>query len=382
MKLLNILGAVVVVHIAVLILAVAIPGCRTTSGASNSSVVAVDPTLMSPSTASSSPISSVPDLSDSDLNPPLADASSPTFDPNAPARSAASSSGRYSPTRPNSPVGSALTPAFLPESAPPVTPVTTYTVKGGDNLWTLAKKNNVSVRELASANDLAADSGLRVGQVLVIPGAVRPASPTAAPAVDPAKVITYTIQPGDTLAKIARGQGTTVAKIKAFNNLTSDFVRAGDRLSIPESDATEVGERSPSTATTASATTSPTAAKPAKGAFQHVVAAGESLTLIAQKYGVKIGDIALANNIRNPALIRPGQSLTIPGWEAPIQTAPRNSTPAVARGPITPVDDEEDLDAGLDDTNLDNVPVIQVEEPPITTLSTEDEEKKGPAIFE
>jgi LysM repeat protein len=191
MKLLNVLGAVVVVHIAVLILAVAIPGCRTTSGASNSSVVAVDPTLMSPSTASSSPISSVPDLSDSDLNPPLADASSPTFDPNAPARSAASSSGRYSPTRPNSPVGSALTPAFLPESAPPVTPVTTYTVKGGDNLWTLAKKNNVSVRELASANDLAADSGLRVGQVLVIPGAVRPASPTAAPAVDPAKVITY-----------------------------------------------------------------------------------------------------------------------------------------------------------------------------------------------
>lgn len=44
---------------------------------------------------------------------------------------------------------------------------------------------------------------------------------------------TYTIKPGDTLGGIAAKHKTTVAKIKAANGLSSDFIRAGKTLKIP-----------------------------------------------------------------------------------------------------------------------------------------------------
>lgn len=377
MKLLNILGAVVVVHIAVLILAVAIPGCRTTSS-STSPAPAASP--MSPSTTE------VGELQDRDLNPPLANATATAFDPNAPAVSSTAASSRYSPTRPSSTSGTRLNPVILPEATPVTKSVVTYTVRGGDNLWTLAKKNGVSVRELAAANDLAPDSGLRLGQVLVIPVEPSVTETPATAAVDTSNLLSYTIRPGDTLAKIARAHDTTVSQLKVFNNLRSDLVRAGDRLAIPGTDRSESTAAAGNSTTTAATATKPTAVSaPKQGAYQHIVAPGESLTVIAQKYDVKIGAIALANNIRNPALIRPGQSLIIPGWEAPAKTAAPKAvkTPATkANGGMTILSEDDDLDAGLDDDDLDNVPVITVEEGPIKTISTDADKDGGPAIFE
>lgn len=43
----------------------------------------------------------------------------------------------------------------------------------------------------------------------------------------------YTIKSGDTLSAIARRNNTTVAKIKAANGMSSDFIRAGKTLKIP-----------------------------------------------------------------------------------------------------------------------------------------------------
>lgn len=43
----------------------------------------------------------------------------------------------------------------------------------------------------------------------------------------------YTIKKGDTLGAIARKHGTTVAKLKAANGMTSDFIREGRTLRIP-----------------------------------------------------------------------------------------------------------------------------------------------------
>lgn len=43
----------------------------------------------------------------------------------------------------------------------------------------------------------------------------------------------YTIKSGDTLGAIARKNGTTVAKLKAANGLSSDMIRAGKTLKIP-----------------------------------------------------------------------------------------------------------------------------------------------------
>ena len=47
--------------------------------------------------------------------------------------------------------------------------------------------------------------------------------------------------------------------------------------------------------------------------FEHVVRAGETLSLIAAQYGVSVAEIAAANNIADVSIINVGQVLTIPG---------------------------------------------------------------------
>ncbi|MCF3648995.1 LysM peptidoglycan-binding domain-containing protein [Synoicihabitans lomoniglobus] len=393
MKLLNILGAVVALHIAVLVLAIAIPGCRTTDHA-NSTTTAVNDGAPEGDAypASSTPggtFSAAPELTDRDLNPPLATASQPTFDPNAPAVAANSlSTGgtRYSPTRP----GSTVATAMQPTASVDVMPAATYTVKRGDSLWALAKKNNVSVRELAAANNLAPDAGLRLDQVIVIPGKVAapvPPSRESGSKASSAPETIYVIKSGDTLGKIARLNGTTVAKLKAFNNLSSDLVRVGDRLVIPDAPASATSSASATTAESTAST--PAAPPPAKGSYKHVVASGESLTVIARRYGVKMGDVALANQIRDPSLIRPGQELVIPGWDAPPPAAkPTTSAATTTSRPTTSsVSDDTDLDDGLETMSLDEVPVIQVQsvpeedEEPIRTINVGGQNTDGPPEF-
>jgi lipoprotein-anchoring transpeptidase ErfK/SrfK len=44
----------------------------------------------------------------------------------------------------------------------------------------------------------------------------------------------YTVQPNDTLKKIARRHGTTVELVKALNKMTSTRVRAGQKLWVPD----------------------------------------------------------------------------------------------------------------------------------------------------
>ena len=66
------------------------------------------------------------------------------------------------PTATASPVG---TPG---PSAPPSAPLTSYTVKRGDTLSSIAAANGTTVKKLKKANDLTSNL-IRVGQVLVIP---------------------------------------------------------------------------------------------------------------------------------------------------------------------------------------------------------------------
>lgn len=44
---------------------------------------------------------------------------------------------------------------------------------------------------------------------------------------------THTVKSGDTLYSLARKHGTTVAKIKSANGLSSDLIRIGQKLKIP-----------------------------------------------------------------------------------------------------------------------------------------------------
>lgn len=65
-----------------------------------------------------------------------------------------------------------------------------------------------------------------------------------------------------------------------------------------------------------SATAPAPAPAPSQG-VQHVVAWGETIQLIASRYGVSADDIVAANNLADPNLIRAGDVLIIPGVSAP-----------------------------------------------------------------
>jgi LysM repeat protein len=245
-----------------------------------------------------------------------------------------------------------------------VTPARTHTVVRGDSLWTVAKRYNLTVAEVAAANQLSQTASLKIGQKLMISAAKPVAAAaggvtTAAAASDDATV--HVVKGGDTLGTIARQHGTTIATLKRLNNLKSDIVRVGQRLVVPEPGAAlpEAGAARPA---------APAAAIPnANGALVHIVKSGESLDSIRKRYGISVGALATANNIADPSKIRPGQELVIPGKRADAAApaaAPAAVAPTVtpdAASPFLPVvtpESESPLSPAPE------VPVIRVEETP------------------
>ena len=80
---------------------------------------------------------------------------------------------------------------------------------------------------------------------------------------------------------------------------------------------------------------SPIATPTLDGAARHVVRSGETLRVIAQRYGVGILQLVAANGIVNPDRIYVGQSLRIPGQAQPTAVPPQ-PTPACQPLPATP----------------------------------------------
>lgn len=94
-----------------------------------------------------------------------------------------------------------------------------YTVKKGDSLYSIANKYNTSVNTIMSLNNLSS-TNLSVGQQLKIP--ISPQSATT----------TYTVKSGDSLYSIAKKYNTSVDNIKSKNNLKSNLLTIGQKLII------------------------------------------------------------------------------------------------------------------------------------------------------
>jgi membrane-bound lytic murein transglycosylase D len=130
-----------------------------------------------------------------------------------------------------------------------------HAVRRGETLTTIARKLRVSKTELAAANNLSTRARVRAGQSLIIPrlpttllatsanrpapavAASRPVSgtgsmPDAVKASASNAPVYYRVKRGDTLSKIARSFGTTVAKIKSWNRLRGTSIVAGTRLLV------------------------------------------------------------------------------------------------------------------------------------------------------
>jgi LysM repeat protein len=100
---------------------------------------------------------------------------------------------------------------------------------------------------------------------------------------------TYVVRAGDTLFLIARRFGTTVDAIRRANNLTTDVITVGQVLAIPGA-----------------------VARPTTTGTDYIVQPGDTLFLIARRYGTTVQALMSANNLTSTN-IYVGQRLRIPG---------------------------------------------------------------------
>ncbi len=115
---------------------------------------------------------------------------------------------------------------------------------------------------------------------------------------------TYIVQAGDTLFSIARRYGISVQQLAATNNLSWNmWVYTGQRLQIPGGGNFD---------------------NAFENSGRYVVQAGDTLTSIALRLGVRVSDLATANGLFSYAWVYAGQVLTIPGRAV--------STPPTASG--------------------------------------------------
>lgn len=160
-----------------------------------------------------------------------------------------------------------------------------YIVARGDTLRSLATRFGSTVDSIRASNPSITNANLIYeGQRLTI-YATDPGNPPPPPPPPPGQ--TYYVVKGDTLRKIASRFGTTVDAILKVNPRISNpnLIYVGQAITIP-------GGVSSST---------------------YVVQRGDTLRIIANKYGTTVDNLLWLNpNIKNPNIIYVGQVLNVP----------------------------------------------------------------------
>lgn len=160
-----------------------------------------------------------------------------------------------------------------------------HRVVRGDSLSAIAKKYGSSTQAIMKTNNLKS-SGLKIGQVLIIPGNRKPIAIVKTTNPVETEEITHTVKSGEYLGKIASKYKVSVASIKQQNNLKRETLWVGQKLKI-------------------------TVKLKDLPVRKHKVKRGEFLSKIAKKYGVTIDSIRKTNKLRSDTLAV-GQILLIP----------------------------------------------------------------------
>ncbi|MBO4649108.1 MAG: LysM peptidoglycan-binding domain-containing protein [Lentisphaeria bacterium] len=164
-----------------------------------------------------------------------------------------------------------------------------YVVVKNDSLWKIARKNGLTIEELATYNSLPANAKLKIGQKIYIPAAGKKAVRGKAPA-----------------KKSVAGKKSAVGKQSAVGKKS---VKSDKRSSGPVK-----GKKS--------------AAKPAPKAKNlppdgiYVVKAGDNFSTIAKRHGLRASDIMAANPGVDSSRLKIGQKLRLTSDAAPVTSAP------------------------------------------------------------
>lgn len=194
----------------------------------------------------------------------------------------------------------------------------THTVRPGDTLFSLSRRYDVTIAEIQQWNNLESAT-LSTGTELTIyqqnnsdssdsdlPDEIEESEPDSLERVSIVQqrdsgVNTYhTVRSGDSLYKIANEYGLTVDELKELNNLETDMLRVGQRLTVPSDQPS-----APSVAEGSEESTP-------QGRFaQYRVQSGENTESILEKFEMSEDELYALNPGLSSDQISSGQRVTV-----------------------------------------------------------------------
>ena len=149
-------------------------------------------------------------------------------------------SSDYSPATTTTPTVATTLVAVATTTGPPATTTVavadvpeSVTVEKGDSLSKIAKRYGTTVDALVRINDLCDANQIFVGQVVVLEDPEAGADADAAG--DRVETAIVTVQPGDSLSKIAKRHDTTVEELMALNDIDDpNLLFVGQELLVDE----------------------------------------------------------------------------------------------------------------------------------------------------
>jgi len=184
-----------------------------------------------------------------------------------------------------------------------------YKVKTGDSLLLLAKRFNTGADTIRQINNINGNL-IRAGQSLMIPMASEN-GPHYSLSADQrlqtihkkrtggsnSQQVFHRVNEGESLWTISRQYKVTVAKLAHWNGIApKDTLRPGQKLSVWTKEPT---------------TSLPGQRKAVTKKIGYKVRNGDSLARIANKFNVRINDIAKWNKVSKAKYLQPGQKLTL-----------------------------------------------------------------------
>ncbi len=175
-------------------------------------------------------------------------------------------------------------------------------VKRGETLSEIADRYGTTVNRLMEMNGLRDANDLWAGSRIKVPGNVYSGGGSG----------NYTVKAGETLSEIADRYGTSVNRLVQLNGLRdANDLWAGSRIQVPGASAR------PQVAVN-------------KNAKTHQVQPGESLSSIADRYGVSMQRLIAINGISNPNQVMAGSTLTLRAASKP-KPKPKPAAPVAAK---------------------------------------------------
>lgn len=172
----------------------------------------------------------------------------------------------------------------------------TYRVKAGDTLSSIANQYGVSIQELQNINNLKSANDIKIGDIVLLNDS-RAISYTG-------QKTTYTIQAGDTISSIVKKFDTTSAVLAELNpSLQSNYnqIVIGQKLIVPAKTLTN----------TTTANSSLKKAYTGKN-VEYKVKSGDTFLGIANRFNISASDLAELNNTDVMTRVKIGQTLLIP----------------------------------------------------------------------